>query len=1823
MTDEGQIGNGPGNVGVDGPDGNPAGDPGDGVAYDPRRWRHDQGPYVEGVTRGKFGYLLAPPGTDQGEWWRKWHSKKRSDSSGRKWKSPGQGSGPDQDITSVRARFEAFGIARDEITTLLDPEKLPEDAGERALYLRETVGPRIEQALAQFGNFTFPTKDGATFDAGADLRRVASGAAYLSDRAHISQLMDPANVPESPGERAAYLSDTVVPEIAKAQDAYKDLTWTDDQGATVTAVDDLGRLNTSVGYMLQSNVIGDLLADGNLPEDPQAQISYFNERVMPEISKAQDLYSNYTWTDDEGNLVRAGDELSGLSGHVETHVGGLADTHAHNQRVDGYQAGLDEIDRMLESLPTGLEDRSAMIRDQVMPLVARLRDEYTDLTLDSGNTAGQDLDNFRRLLTSHAGGLEWTAGRNQRNERVRGYLDKSGEIDRLLETLPTDVPEQRAVLWGQVLPRIADLEKEFGDLTLTDSDGARFQVGNDMARLRGEIAAHNYGVGKLITATRASTQRQFESYIQDASEIDRRLQGLSEDPGQQLITLRDTVLPLIDQAIEKHGGLTLAGTDGAAFTARDDLGKLRDRITAVNQDLADLARQRGSGRYFEHELGQITAPLAAEAPVTGDMPDTETGPAQHTLGQALRSHERSLDLLRATRRGLDVTGDAADTEVSAPVLDNAWFDTPYEWLPAHMQSDDYQGPYPTMSYDQFLGEMGKRLGEDAGELRGQLADQEAALRNIAARQAGGRFAARELAEITAPLDQLRQAAGEQAVTGDTSDTETRPAVTAEQALSAHDLTLERLGEARRDLAVTGDAADTETAAPRLADAPVGIPLEWLPDHMKTAGYQGMLPTMAYGDYLGRLEADLEQGRAVLAAGVAVDRSLTRVSQAGTREELIAALDAARKLSAETPLAARTQLQVGEGATAAFGDFIQEQYDAAVRVPPLGEHYGVEGGWRNAVQDSAGLLGWGGEVQARMSPAGLVYDFGPSGHLRDDLEKGASGVGRVFEPPVEVLGSAANLTARLGWLGLASGSAHLDMGGPAPGRLGEIVEKGKAELARSGNISPNPFERTFHTVDTNAADLSGSGMPVAGFLPGLSSPHPSGSGIPNTGPQRAAVYVDRLLDIADFAPLPTKWVTTPAMAGARSGVRGVRSVPQLIETLGEWGLTRDAKRALEGEMFTPLRPGMEIGSEIPLLANRSFKDAYAAARFNRLLRDLQRPPSGPGLRFPDFKGSMGTLGAWAHQGRDQAQVLGWTIGEINLTRDAKRALEGEMFTRLRPGIEIDPTIPMLANRTIRDAYDAARFKPLMRDIEADIAERAAQRQEAWIDKLIADLRRLPPTETPPRAGGSSSGLWLPGDPSPGGPRLSPEAPRPPTTDAPFDSPPGGGRRTEASGPALEGPAGVRDSGAGPEGPTNRVAVQEITDSPPMVSFPHLQTPEVAPLRHMDPATLPGWGRPQVITAPVLPTIPLPPLAPDTPRREREGDQPITAPAPGRGGSPLQSPGPAGPPGLVPFAAPGFGTTPFGAPGSGALQGPDPSSMPRMRTHPAAAPDFGVSPGLAPVQAPDIATAPLTLPEFEPVRRPEAPGRFQGGPRFVPALVDMPDPVTYLPPDLERPHLDLPTPLPMPGLSYTPSTVSAPPIRWTLGDIPELWLPRPPRKFRRPDPGRQDQREGQRRDTDRLHPHEGEFVTVRRDRVNFVTDEHHSEPLTDDNVTTFRVTKWGPESTEGKDLVVGNLRVQTKDGQVITSSIANRWRPAYRPPASNTAPPEPPSDEDMGGFDGGQPSAGGKKGGGRGRRRKGDPDLDTPARQFSVQLAPAAAQQSRPKRPRELIRSLFGR
>ena len=137
-------------------------------------------------------------------------------------------------------------------------------------------------------------------------------------------------------------------------------------------------------------------------------------------------------------------------------------------------------------------------------------------------------------------------------------------------------------------------------------------------------------------------------------------------------------------------------------------------------------------------------------------------------------------------------------------------------------------------------------------------------------------------------------------------------------------------------------------------------------------------------------------------------------------------------------------------------------------------------------------------------------------------------------------------------------------------------------------------------------------------------------------------------------------------------------------------------------------------------------------------------------------------------------------------------------------------------------------------------------------------------------------------------------------------------------------------------------------------------------------------------------------------------------------------------------------------------------------------------------------------------------------------------------------------------------------------------KPPRKFRRPQDGRQRQGDKNGEDSPQMHPHEGEFITVRRDRVNLVTDEHHSEPLTDDNVTTFRVTKWGPESTDGKDLAAGNLRLQTKDGEVIPSSIASRLRPAFRPNAANAAAPAPRT-EDLGGFGGGQPGGRWQEGG----------------------------------------------
>ena len=70
---------------------------------------------------------------------------------------------------------------------------------------------------------------------------------------------------------------------------------------------------------------------------------------------------------------------------------------------------------------------------------------------------------------------------------------------------------------------------------------------------------------------------------------------------------------------------------------------------------------------------------------------------------------------------------------------------------------------------------------------------------------------------------------------------------------------------------------------------------------------------------------------------------------------------------------------------------------------------------------------------------------------------------------------------------------------------------------------------------------------------------------------------------------------------------------------------------------------------------------------------------------------------------------------------------------------------------------------------------------------------------------------------------------------------------------------------------------------------------------------------------------------------------------------------------------------------------------------------------------------------------------------------------------------------------------------------------------------------------MDPHEVEWQSVVRNRLDLVTGEHRSEPVTDDNVRSVRVTRRTQASTDGQDLVAGNLRVQSKGGQIVPTSI----------------------------------------------------------------------------------------
>ena len=144
------------------------------------------------------------------------------------------------------------------IVDLLDPANVPENPGERATYYQETVLPAVTQALEAHGGLTYELKDGGgAFDAGSylgDLSTWVTNTAETDRSIHeyhtaegaILDLLDPANVPEDPGERATYYQETVIPRIAQALEAHGGLSLDLKDGGMFNAGDYLGGLASSV-----------------------------------------------------------------------------------------------------------------------------------------------------------------------------------------------------------------------------------------------------------------------------------------------------------------------------------------------------------------------------------------------------------------------------------------------------------------------------------------------------------------------------------------------------------------------------------------------------------------------------------------------------------------------------------------------------------------------------------------------------------------------------------------------------------------------------------------------------------------------------------------------------------------------------------------------------------------------------------------------------------------------------------------------------------------------------------------------------------------------------------------------------------------------------------------------------------------------------------------------------------------------------------------------------------------------------------------------------------------------------------------------------------------------------------------------------------------------------------------------------------------------------------------------------------------------------------------------------------------------------------------
>ena len=325
---------------------------------------------------------------------------------------------------------------------------------------------------------------------------------------------------------------------------------------------------------------------------------------------------------------------------------------------------------------------------------------------------------------------------------------------------------------------------------------------------------------------------------------------------------------------------------------------------------------------------------------------------------------------------------------------------------------------------------------------------------------------------------------------------------------------------------------------------------------------------------------------------------------------IDALDSARTLAFLSPSMAEIPIRVGETETT-FGEYVNGAYQQAAYIPPPGKDYGAEGSFGKNLMGLFQIIGASNEMQSQMTPAGLFYKgYRSPEDLRAAGDQGAERLGRAAEVIIEPLGSASSLGFGLLWAGAASTN---DLMEGRPPRLQKMWEESGEQLSRAGYSDPSFWHRSGHARDI-LAKAANEATPLAAFLPGLTD-YPALSGIPDSGPERGRIYGDRVLGLFDVVPVPTRPITAPLSAVGPPGGQGYAICaggPQGSRGMGPYP---GGRRALDGKLFSPLRPGLDIPPGLYRLADRSFADSVRKAlRDHRLADVLREIGDGPSLRL---------------------------------------------------------------------------------------------------------------------------------------------------------------------------------------------------------------------------------------------------------------------------------------------------------------------------------------------------------------------------------------------------------------------------------------------------------------------------------------------------------------------------------------------------------------------------------------------------------------------------------